>query len=94
MGEKVQRTPSDRASFADTSASRRATSGSKLDAWASGIGKAVQKPWMTSRPKSSGMPSRDSSTAMRWRELLLRAPWMLSTEPSSPARAAASVCSV
>lgn len=94
IGENVQRTPFERVSAADTSASLRATSGSKDAAWASGIGNVVQKPWMTSRPNSSGMPSRDSSTAIRCSALVCAAPWMLSTEPSRPARAAASMCAV
>ena len=90
IGANVQCTPLERASFADTSPSRLLTSGSKLAAWARGMGKVVQNPWMTSSPNSSGMPSRDSSTAIRCRALLLRAPKMLRTDPSRPLRAASS----
>ena len=65
MGENVQFTPPDRASAAETRASASATAGSKLAACASGVGKIVNCPWMTSSPISSGMPCALSSTAAR-----------------------------
>ena len=38
---------------------------SQLAASASGMGVTVLNPWITSAPKISGIPSRDSSTAIR-----------------------------
>ena len=65
MGANVQLTPPDAASAADVRPSDSDTEGSKLHACASGMGKIVRWPWMTSRPISSGMPCADSSTATR-----------------------------
>ena len=69
------------ASAAETTASVLATSGSKLDAWPNGIGKLVVYPWMTSRPKMSGMPRRVSYTASRCSLLSLAAPTTEKTPP-------------
>ncbi len=44
--------------------SSKATCGSKLAPVASGIGKTVRNPWMVSKAKSSGIFSRDCSTAI------------------------------
>ena len=66
IGENVQRMPVDEASRAATRAARSTSDGSQVDASASGTGKIVRKPWMTSSPNTIGIPRRDFSTAMRW----------------------------
>ncbi len=56
-----------RASAAATVWPASASSGSQLAATASGTGRIVLSPWITSKPNSSGMPRRVSSTAIRCR---------------------------
>ena len=59
-----------------------ATSGSKLLAVASGIGKIVRKPWIVSNANRIGMPSREFSTASRWYLLISTGSVSLKTEPT------------
>ena len=80
------RSPSRAASMAATRAVRSQRTGSKAAASASGIGKIVRCPWTTSKPSSSGTPSRDSSTAIRWIARAGSAPQRLSMLPIRPAR--------
>ena len=53
-----------------------------------GSGTTVRWPWMTSRPKSSGMPRRLPSTAWRWAASMLptRTPSSRSLPPVAPER--------
>ena len=67
IGAKVMASPSAAASTAASRAERLPVAGSKVEASASGIGNMVRWPWTTSKPISSGIPRRDSSTAMRCR---------------------------
>src|SRR5262249_7629603 len=62
-------------------ASSVATCGSKLLAAPSGIGKIVRKPWIVSNANSSGMCSRDWSTAMCWSRLICTGSVTLRIEP-------------
>jgi hypothetical protein len=71
-------------------ASSKAICGSKLAPVPSGIGKIVRKPWIVSNANSSGIPSRVSSTAIRWSSLIRSGLVSLSTAPS-PARTSSSV---
>ena len=65
-------------------------SGSKLAAVPSGIGKVVRNPWMVSKANRSGIPRRESSTAIRWSSRIRRGSVTLRTEPS-PLRTSSSV---
>ena len=88
IGAKVQVTPCAAASMAAMRAVRRAPSGFQLLASASGTGKVVRKPWMTSKPNSSGMRARDCSTAIRCKRFTVSLPTTLRNDPSSPLRSA------
>ena len=106
IGANVHATPSTVASPAAMAAASSASSSSQVAARPSGIGKTVRCPWMTSRPNSSGMPSRDSSTAIRWalsmlpartpssRTLPAVAPEAYRLEPTPPARMSGDVVGV
>ena len=90
MGAKVQRTPEAAASTAAIRAPASASSGFQVAAIPSGMGKIVRKPWITSRPMSSGIPSRLSVTATRCSRLITSTSTSLRIEPSLPARTASS----
>ena len=55
-----------------------------------GTGKMVRSPWMTSNPKSAGMPSRCPSTASRCRRLISAGSVTNNSDPTSPRPSAAS----
>ncbi len=86
IGAKVQLTPAAAASSAAMRAPSRTRSGLNVAAWPSGIGSTVRKPWITSRPNSSGTPSRLSSTATRCSSLTTAGSTTFSTAPTLPAR--------
>jgi hypothetical protein len=90
IGAKVQCVPAARASRAATAWPRSMTSGSQEAAIAIGTGKIVRRPWMTSRPNSSGMPSRWPSTASRCSRLISAGSVTNSSEPAAPRASAAS----
>ena len=64
-------------------------SGSNAAASASGIGNTVRWPWTVSKPKTSGMPSRVSSSAQRCASRVRSRPHRFSMLPTRPARIAA-----
>ena len=74
MGAKVQCRPAAVASSAATCAAASTAAGSQLEASASGTGKVVRKPWMTSNANNSGMCRRECSTASVWSSRVKRAP--------------------
>ena len=74
------------ASRAETRASDSAAAGSHEAATARLIGKIVRKPWITSAPINSGMPSRLSSTAIRCNRSVSSKDLMLNTLPQRPSR--------
>ena len=84
IGAKVIASPSAAPSRAASRAVRSQRASSKMPASASGIGKSVRWPWMMSRPISSGMPSRDFSTASRCISCAGPAPTMFSRLPIVP----------
>ena len=86
MGAKVQSIPDAAASTAAARAVRRARSGSKLAASASGTGKTVRRPWITSAANSSGIFNRDRRTASVCIRRAISAPLPLNTPVSSPRR--------
>ncbi|VXD00821.1 conserved hypothetical protein [Sphingomonas sp. 8AM] len=86
IGAKVQSIPDADASTAAARAVRRASSGSKLAASASGTGKTVRSPWMTSAANSSGIFSRERRTASVCIRRAISAPLPLNTPVSSPRR--------
>ena len=90
MGAYVCLSPTTADSRAPNDASSKATSGSKLAPTPSGIGKTVRKPWIVSKAKRSGIPSRESSTAISWSSLIRAGSVTLRTEPS-PASTSSSV---
>jgi hypothetical protein len=65
IGANVQWSPCAVASTAAMRAERAAAAVSQLAASASGTGKIVRKPWITSCPKTSGILRGDCSTATR-----------------------------
>ena len=85
IGLKVHLIPSAVASPAEIDSSLLTAAGSQLLASASGTGKIVLYPWMTSRAKITGMCSRDCSAA-RCTLLMLFTPTRSSTEPTWPLR--------
>ena len=58
IGANAQWMPTARASRAATAWPRSMVSGSQDAAIAIGTGRMVRSPWMTSKPNSTGMPSR------------------------------------
>ncbi len=84
IGENVQRIPVAEVSRAAIRAACSTSSGSQVDAMASGTGYTVRKPWMTSRPKTIGIRRRDFSTAIRWYALISFAVEMLNRAPICP----------
>ena len=85
-GVKVQATPSTTASDAASAATSSTRPSSKDAARPSGMGQTVRWPWMTSRPKRTGMPRRLSSTAWRCAASMLaaRTPSSRSLPPVAP----------
>jgi hypothetical protein len=81
IGLNVHLMPSAVASDADTDSSLVTRAGSQVLASASGTGKIVLYPWMTSSEKISGMCSRDWSAAF-WSALMLATPTMSRTDPT------------
>src|SRR6266550_1562943 len=90
MGANVQFTPAAAASRAAARAVLSAAAGSHVAASASGIGKIVRYPWITSRPRSNGMWRRDSVTAMRWASRVAWAPARFRNPPIKPLRTCSS----
>ena len=88
MGAKFQARPTAVASSAAARAVRFARFASKAAASASGTGKMVRNPWITSAANSSGMPRRDSSTATVCMRRCQSAESPLNTAPSRPSRTA------
>ena len=84
MGENVQRTPAAVLSRAATRAACSTSAGSHVEASASGTGKMVRKPWITSSPKTIGILRRDFSTANRWYAFVSLAVEMLNSAPIWP----------
>jgi hypothetical protein len=74
IGANVQCTPCAAASAAATRAAPATAAESNVAAWASGTGKTVRQPWMTSNEKRSGILSRDCSTATRCRRRVSATP--------------------
>ena len=90
IGAKVQWMPTARASRAATDCPRSIVSGSQEAAIAIGTGRIVRSPWMTSKPNSSGIPSRLPSTASRCSRLIWAGSVTKSSAPAPPSRTAAS----
>ena len=90
IGANVQWMPAARASRAATAWPRSIVPGSQEAAIAIGTGRIVRNPWMTSKPNSTGMPSRWPSTASRWRRLNSAGSVTNSSDPASPRPSAAS----
>ena len=90
IGANAQWIPTARASRAATAWPRSIVSGSHDAAIAIGTGRIVRRPWITSKPNSTGMPSRLPSTASRWSRLISAGSVTNSSEPTSPRASAAS----
>ncbi len=84
IGEKVQRIPEAVASTAAMRAASSTSWGFQVAACPKGIGNTVLNPCITSRAKISGMPRRDSSTALRCRLLTTSGSTSLIIEPTRP----------
>ena len=89
IGKKVQSMPAAAASNAAMRAVRIARSGSKLAASATGTGKIVRWPWMTSAAKISGTLRRESRITAACIRRAISAPLPLNTPVSLPATASA-----
>jgi hypothetical protein len=90
IGANVQWMPTARASRAATACPRAMVSGSQDAAIAIGTGSTVRRPWMTSNPKSTGMPWRLPSTASRCRRLTSAGSVTNSKDPAPPRASASS----
>ena len=90
IGANVQSMPTARASRAATAWPSAIASGHQEAASAIGAGRIVRNPWITSKPKISGMPSRLPSIALRCSALCSAAFLISSTEPAAPRSMAAS----
>jgi len=86
MGAKIQSMPDTAASLAAIFAASSNSAGFQVQASASGMGKIVLCPWITSNPTISGIPSRLSSTAVFCRRLTSKRSGRLRIEPTCPAR--------
>src|SRR6476659_1160049 len=85
MGANVQWRPFAAPSAAATRAARSTAAGSQLAASASGVGKIVRNPWITSCANSSGIFARDCSMATRCRFRVTSAPEVPRNDPMRPA---------
>ena len=90
IGANVQCRPTARDSRAATAWPRSIVSGSQDAAIAIGTGKTVRSPWITSKPKSTGMPWRLPSTASRCIRLISAGSVMNNSDPAPPRASAAS----
>ena len=93
IGANAQWMPAARASRAATVSPAAITSGSQDAACAIGTGNTVRRPWITSNPNNSGMPSRLPSTASRCSRFAVAGSRTNSSEPAPPAATAASTWS-
>ena len=84
IGANVQWMPTARASRAATAWPRSIVSGSQEAAIAIGTGRIVRSPWITSKPNSTGMPSRLPSIASRCRRLISAGSVTNSSDPAPP----------
>src|SRR5260370_38711035 len=94
IGAKVHRMPSAAASRAACRDACSTSPGSHVAACANGMGKMVLYPWITSRPKSSGMCSRLSIVARRCASARSAGLPAFKNEPHRPARISALMPSV
>ena len=86
MGEKVQFNPSAEASLAAIIAERRISAVSQLQLIASGIGKVVLYPCITSEPKNNGIFNRDSFITMSCALRIFSCPITPNMPPTLPSR--------